>query len=150
MMTRSALLQRAGEWTASFGLPGAWRLADGPPELLECAFGLAHQDVSRAVQFVTSLHQQPGRLTRELRSATHLRWQHCAALEMRPDAVNQIRMTPWACERTDTELIVRSDLAQAEFHSARYAVANVVVTTIDEDKSALLGVQNARSTTIEM
>src|SRR5262249_26048918 len=66
------------------------------------------------------------------------------------DAVNQIRMTPWACERTDTELIVRSDLAQAEFHSARYAVANVVVTTIDEDKSALLGVQNAGSATIEM
>ena len=59
-------------------------------------------------------------------------------------------MAPWACKRADTELIVRSDLAQAELHSARYAVANVVVTTIDEDKRALLGVQNARSTTIEM
>ena len=69
---------------------------------------------------------------------------------MRPDAVNQIRVAPLASERANAELIDRSDLAQAELHLARCAVANLMVLAVDEDKSALLGVQNAGSAAIEM
>src|SRR5262249_17022241 len=124
----SATSTRQGSvWT------GAWRFADGPAELVKCAFGFAHQDVSGAIQFVSSLHQQLGRLTSELCFPTDLRWEHRAGVEMRPDAVNQIRVAPLASERANAELIDRSDLAQAELHLARCAVANLMVLAVDED-----------------
>src|SRR5215470_12947889 len=69
---------------------------------------------------------------------------------MRPDAVNQVRVAPGACERTDAELIDRRDFAQTELRSARPAIADLVVLAVDEDERALLGVQNARTATIQM
>jgi hypothetical protein len=51
---------------------------------------------------------------------------------------------------TDAERIKCGNLLQVEPPSTTNALSDVVVPTVNEEKSALLGTQNTRPTTIEM
>jgi hypothetical protein len=70
-------------------------LAYGVPQRVERSFCFSQQHV-RSIAQLALLHQASRRLARRLRSALYCRWKHRAAVEVRPDAVGQVRMTPWA------------------------------------------------------
>ena len=72
------------------------RLAHGLPERVERSFSLSQQHVRSIAQLVALLHQASRRLTRHLRPASYVHWKHRAAVEVRPDTVGQVCVTPWA------------------------------------------------------
>src|SRR5215471_823589 len=67
------------------------------PELIESGFRLTHRHIRSVTQFKASLHQDSRRVTRHCCAASHFCWEHRAAVEMRSDAVGQVRLTAWAC-----------------------------------------------------
>ena len=77
----------------------------GGPECVECSFSLSQPHVSSIIQLVTSLHQALRCLARRLRPASYCCWKHRAVIEMRPDAIGQVRVTPWAPVCKDAEQI---------------------------------------------
>src|SRR2546426_1231718 len=82
----------------SLGLAGCAEgrcLPHGLPERVERGFGRSLQPIHSATQ-LKAFHQASRRLTRRLRPASYFHWKRRAAVEMRPDAVGQVRVTPWA------------------------------------------------------
>src|SRR5213594_1047482 len=85
--------------SVSLGLAGCAEgrcLPHGLPERVERGFGLSHQPVRSLAQLAALVHQASHRLARRLRPALYFHWKHRAAVEVRPDAVGQVRVTPWA------------------------------------------------------
>jgi len=70
------------------------RLAHGLPERVERSFSLSQRQVRSIAQLVTLLHQASRRLTRRLRPASYCYWKLRTAVEVRPDALGQVRVTP--------------------------------------------------------
>ncbi len=68
----------------------------GVPEGVERSFSLSQQHVRSIAQLAALVHQASHRLARRLRPALYFHWKHRAAVEVRPDAVGQVRVTPWA------------------------------------------------------
>src|SRR2546426_476240 len=71
-------------------------LPNGVPERVERSFSLSQPHVRSIAQLVALLHQASRRLARRLRPASYFHWKHRAAVQVRPDAVGQVRVTPWA------------------------------------------------------
>jgi hypothetical protein len=92
--------------------PAAGRcLPYGVPQLVERRFSLCHQLSDAAdVLLRALLHQASPRLARRLRPASYFHRKHCAAVEVRPDAVGQVCVTPSAPVCADAERIRRGDL----------------------------------------
>ena len=82
------------------------RLPYGVPQLVERSFSLCHQ-LSHAADVLLRdlLHQASRRLARRLRGASYFHWKYRAVVEVRTDAVGQVRMTSWALVCADAERI---------------------------------------------
>jgi hypothetical protein len=104
-----------------------WRLANGQPKRVECGFGLPNRHIGNVTQFNASLHQASRRVTRLNRPASHLRGEHRAAVKMRPNAVGQIGVTPWALLRTDAEWIDRGNFTQSKPNYTLSALSDRVI-----------------------
>src|SRR5207245_9038091 len=100
-------------------------------------------------QLVALLHQASRRLTRPTRPVSDFPWQHRATVEMRPDAVGQVRVTPRALVGVDSE-IKWGDLTQVEPSRATNALGDLVVPTVADEEYAFFGAQNTRTMAIEM
>jgi hypothetical protein len=61
---------------------------------MERSFSLSQQHVRRITQLVALLYKALRRLARRLRPAADGHWKHRAAVEVRPDAVGQVRVAP--------------------------------------------------------
>jgi hypothetical protein len=123
----------------------------GVPQRIERSFNLCDQLSDGAdVLLRTLLHEASRRLARRLRGASYFHWKYRAVVEVRTDAIGQVRVTPWALVCTDAERIKCGNLLQVEPPSTTNALSDVVIPTVDDEKSTLLGAQNTRPTTIEM
>jgi len=71
---------------------------------VERRFGLSPREIRCLKQLMASLHQASRRLLRGPRPASDFLRQHRAAVEMRPDAVGQVRVTPRALVGADAEI----------------------------------------------
>ena len=69
------------------------RLAHGQPERVERTFSLSHRHIRSVTQLMALLHQVSRRLARHLRPAS-CHWKHRAAVEVRTDALGQVRVAP--------------------------------------------------------
>jgi hypothetical protein len=87
--------------------PAAGRcLPYGVPQRVERSFSLCHQASDAAdVLLRALLHQASRRLARRLCPTSYFHWKHRATVEVRPEAVGQVRVTLWAPVRMDTERI---------------------------------------------
>lgn len=87
--------------------PAAGRcLAYGVPQRIERSFNLCHQ-ASAAVDVLLRalLHQASHRLARRQCPTSYFHGKHRATVEVRPQAVGQVRVTLWAPVRMDTKRI---------------------------------------------
>jgi len=126
---REDVIGEQSDLSPSMELGPAGRAADrglpqGGSERVECSFGLSDQHIRVVSRLLTLLDQVACRFARHLRAASHLRWEHRAAVEVRPDAVGQVRVTPSAFVRTDAEGISGSHIAQVELSSAANALGD--------------------------
>ncbi len=80
-----------------------WRLSHGVPERVARSLGLPHRHIRSVTQLMALLHQASRRLARSLGHATFGYWKHRAPVEVRPDAVGQVRVAPPAPVCTDAE-----------------------------------------------
>jgi hypothetical protein len=77
----------------------------GLPERVERGLSLSYRHIRRVTQLMALLHQASRRLPRRLRPASYCHWEHRGAVEVGPDAVGQVRVTPWTFVGTDAEPI---------------------------------------------
>ena len=107
--------------------------------------GLPHRHIRSVTQLMALLHQASRRLARSLgHAATSGYWKHRAAVEMRPDAVGQVRVAPPAHVCTDAERIKRGNFSQVESCCATNALGDLVVPTVDEEECAFLDLESLR------
>src|SRR4029077_5511338 len=134
-------VSRAARCIAPGPAAGRW-LPHGDLQRVERSFCLSQQHIRPVIELAGLLHQASRRLARRLRPASDFRWQHRAAVQMRPDAVGQIRVTPRAHVGTHAKRIRWRHLSRAELSPTTNALSNSGVPTVDNEK-------NTRSTTIE-
>src|SRR5262249_6974613 len=123
------------------GLPTADRRRSyGAPEGVEGGFGLAHQHVRSVTQLLAALHQASCGLAYLLRPPPDFRWKHRAVVDMRAEAVAQIREA-YRTQMGATASGIRDELEQGEAATARRALGDRVIPAIKEEESTLFGAQ---------
>jgi len=121
----------------------------GLPERAERDFEFAHQHIRTVAEFPALLHETPDGVPRISGSLADGCGQHCAAVEVRAHAADQIRAAARAEQLSAAEQ-VRCEFSHAVTRGTSLALGGGVIPTVAEEQEPLFGAERPRSLAVEV